>query len=199
MRIQLEGRSQTQKQGAGRRKRLVVGITFHHVRASAFHVSPAVPSPIITEMRAIWLSTRHPPRRCFSSGPATWGMACVSHRRDVGESPTIAPADLLFNSRPGSEAAKAPFQTVITAIWAALGLDRLLSQHGPFDPQPDDPAWVRRETAQSRDVTRAFSWPGREKVDSGFPHGASASCPCCGGCHLPPFRVNADNLLPILG
>lgn len=77
-------------------KRLVEDITFHHVGPLGFHLLPGVPSSIITKIKAIWLSARHPPTLVVFQLPCMGNFTHESEERCQRAS-TISPTGLFFS------------------------------------------------------------------------------------------------------
>lgn len=116
----------------------------HHVRPPPA-ICSLVASPITTQMRTSWLSTRSSPAPGFFQQPRPMGMSCLSHTRDVGGTPSSLRLASGSVGKPGcAEPAPASFQTVRVAIWAALALDTVFPAHLIASSQADHMAWVTR-------------------------------------------------------
>lgn len=99
-------------------KKLVEDITFHHVGPLGFHLLPGVPSSIITKIKAIWLSARHPPTLVVFQLPCMGNFTHESEERYQRALHHLSHRPLLQLEELGSE----------------TGLPRPLSQQQPLPP-----------------------------------------------------------------
>lgn len=113
------------------RERMRKGGCLHHARPPPA-ICSRVPCSITTQMRTSWPSTRSPPAPGFFQQPRPRGMSCLSHTRDAGGTPSSLRRASGSVGEPGCAwPARASFQAVRVATWAALAFDTVFPAH-PF-------------------------------------------------------------------